>query len=117
MGTPYASTVPSTIADIFTAAGASSAGVVRWGTSLAPPTPRAAPAAGIYVVALTDQLDSRAGALAASPNLRSEAAASALEVRLGVALKALDRSLGLRIAGLAEEPADLRAPQNQRDRL
>jgi len=59
--------VPSTIADIFTAAGASSAGVVRWGTPLAPPTPRTAPATGIYVVALTAQLDSRAGVLAAAP--------------------------------------------------
>lgn len=59
--------MPSTIADIFAAAGASSVGVVRWGTPPTPPTPRTAAATGIYVVALTDQLDSRAGALDAPP--------------------------------------------------
>jgi hypothetical protein len=66
-GTTYASTVPSTIADIFAAASASPAGVVRWGTPPAPPVHRTAPATGIYVVALTDELDGRAGALAAAP--------------------------------------------------
>src|SRR5437870_8717520 len=59
--------VPSTVADIFAATNASPAGVVRWGTPPAPPAPRTAPATGIYVVALTDELDSRAGALAAPP--------------------------------------------------
>lgn len=59
--------MPSTIADIFAAASASPAGVVRWGTPPAPPVHRTAPATGIYVVALSDELDSRAGALAAPP--------------------------------------------------
>jgi hypothetical protein len=59
--------VPSTVADIFAAAGASPAGVVPWGISPAPPVHRLAPATGIYVVALTDELNSRAGALAAPP--------------------------------------------------
>lgn len=59
--------MPSTVADIFAAASASPAGVVRWGTPPAPPVDRTAPATGIYVVALTDELDSRAGALAAPP--------------------------------------------------
>ena len=59
--------MPSTVVDIFAAAGASPAGVVRWGTPPAPPVDRTAPATGIYVVALTDELDSRAGALAAPP--------------------------------------------------
>lgn len=59
--------MPSTVAEIFAAAGASPAGVVRWGTPPAPPTPRTAPATGIYVVALTDQVDSHAGALAGPP--------------------------------------------------
>ena len=79
-GATYAATVPSTVADIFTAAGASWAGVVRWGTPLAPPTPRTAPATGIYVVALTDQRDSCAGALAAAPI--SEAAVDDLLVSI-----------------------------------
>ena len=59
--------MPSTVADIFSAANASPAGVVRWGTPPAPPAPHTAPAIGIYVVALTDELDSRAGAMAAPP--------------------------------------------------
>lgn len=58
--------MPSTVADIFTAAGASSAGVVCWGTRPARPAPSPrssltadaldaqSPATGIYVVALTD---------------------------------------------------------------
>ena len=53
-GTTYVSTVPSTVSDIFGAASASPAGVVRWGTPPAPPAPRTAPATGIYVVALTE---------------------------------------------------------------
>ena len=60
--------MPSTIDDIFAAAAAvSRAGVVRWGTSPAPPTPRTAVATGIYVVALTDRHDSLAGAVATPP--------------------------------------------------
>lgn len=67
MRTTYASTVPSTVADIFAAASASPAGVVRWGAPPAPPVDRTAPATGVYVVALTDELDGRAGALAVPP--------------------------------------------------
>src|SRR5262249_30557390 len=74
--TTYASKVPSTVIDIFAAAGASPAGVVRWGTPPAPPVDRTAPATGIYVVALTDELDTRARTLAAPPI--SEAAIDAL---------------------------------------
>jgi hypothetical protein len=59
--------VPSTVADIFAAAGATPAGVVRWGTPPAPPIPPTAPATGIYVVALTNQLDDRAGTLVRPP--------------------------------------------------
>jgi hypothetical protein len=59
--------VPSTVADIFAAAGTSAAGVARWGTPPAPPASRGTPATGLYVVALTDELDSRAGAVAAAP--------------------------------------------------
>lgn len=66
-GGTYASTVPSTVADIFAAAGVSPAGVVQWGTPPTPPTPPTAPATGIYVVALTNQLDSSTGAVAAPP--------------------------------------------------
>lgn len=64
---PYTSAVPSTVGDIFAAAGVSSAGVVRWGTRPSLPTVRSAPTTGIYVVALTDQLADRAGALATPP--------------------------------------------------
>ena len=59
--------MPSTVSDIFEVARVSPAGVVRWGTPPAPPAPRTAPATGIYVVSLTDELDTRAGALAAPP--------------------------------------------------
>jgi len=63
----YASSVPSNVAAIFAAADASPAGFVRWGIPPAPPVPRATQATGIYVIALTDQLDSCAGALAVPP--------------------------------------------------
>ncbi len=59
--------VPSTVADIFAASCASPSGVERWRMPPTPPTPRTALATGIYVVALTDQLDSRADALAEPP--------------------------------------------------
>ncbi len=77
--------VPSTVSEIFAAAGTSPAGVVRWGTPPAPPTPRAAPATGIYVVALTDQLDSR-GAVLAAPPLSEAAVGQLLDVRPELAL-------------------------------
>jgi hypothetical protein len=59
--------VPSTVTDVFAAAGLSPAGVQPWRTPPAPPAAGTAPATGIYVVALTDQLDTRAGALAEAP--------------------------------------------------
>lgn len=62
----YAWSVPSTVGEIFVAARVSPVGVIRWGTLPPRPSP-AAPATGIYVVALTDQLDSLDGALAAAP--------------------------------------------------
>ena len=52
------------MADIFAAAGASPAGVVGWG---ALPVPPAGLATGIYVVSLTDRLDSTGEALANAP--------------------------------------------------
>jgi hypothetical protein len=67
LDSPYAFIVPSTVTDIFAAANASPAGVVRWGTPPAAPIDRTASATGIYVIALTDELDSRAGALVAPP--------------------------------------------------
>lgn len=53
--------MPSTVADIFDAAGEQPTGVVAWGEP--PPAPRASTAAatGIYVVALTDRLDGLEG--------------------------------------------------------
>lgn len=68
----YASTVPSTVSSIFAAAGASPAGVVPWGTLPLAPTPFASSATGVYVVALTDQLGSRTGALSAAPVSNAE---------------------------------------------
>lgn len=59
--------MPSTVADIFAAAGAEPAGVTRWGEAPRPPEPPAAAATGIYVVALTDQLDSTQGRRADAP--------------------------------------------------
>lgn len=63
----YASSVPSTVADIFAAADASPAGVVCWGTPPALPAPPRAVATGIYVVSLSDRLDGMDGALADAP--------------------------------------------------
>lgn len=77
--------MPSTVADIFAAASASPAGVVRWGTPPAPPVDRTAPATGVYVVALTDELDSRAGALAVPP-ISEAAIEELLAVRLELTL-------------------------------
>jgi hypothetical protein len=59
--------MPSTVADIFAAAGAQPAGVVAWGEPPSPPRQSAAAATGIYVVALTDQLDSLTGWRAQAP--------------------------------------------------
>ena len=53
--------MPSTVTDIFAAAGLEPAGVVRWGT----PVPDASQ--GVYVVALTDDVAATAAALAAAP--------------------------------------------------
>ncbi len=66
-GLTYATGVPSTVADIFAAANTSPTGIVRWGTPPFPPTPRTAPATGIYVVALTDGLDVLRATLATAP--------------------------------------------------
>lgn len=54
-------TMPSTVTDIFAAAGLEPAGVVRWGT----PIPETAQ--GVYVVALTDDVTSTAAALTEAP--------------------------------------------------
>jgi hypothetical protein len=58
--------VPSNVADIFAAAGATPAGVVTWGTPpLAPDG--SGPTTGLYVVALTDDAGSLNGAIATAP--------------------------------------------------
>jgi hypothetical protein len=59
--------VPSTVADIFAAAGVSRDGVVRWGVPPSPPVPTSASATGIYVVALTDRLDDATDAVREAP--------------------------------------------------
>ena len=53
--------MPSTVADVFAAAGVPPAGVVRWHTAV--PQPKA----GVYVVALTDDIASMASARADAP--------------------------------------------------
>jgi hypothetical protein len=63
----YALPMPSTVADIFGAAGAEPAGVVSWREPPGPPEPAAAVATGIYVVALTDRLDRLEGTRAEAP--------------------------------------------------
>lgn len=70
--------MPSTIADIFAAAGARPAGVVPWGTAPAPASP-AVRATGIYVVALTDAVDGLDGARERAPISRR-----AVDTLLGV---------------------------------
>jgi hypothetical protein len=72
--------MPSNVADIFAAAGATPDGVVGWGTPPAAPTPLISPATGIYVVALTDDLESCAAALEAPP-ISDAAADELLSVR------------------------------------
>jgi hypothetical protein len=59
--------VPSTVADIFIAAGTSPVGVVQWGTRPAPPASPSAPTTGIYVVALTNELGDCGGGLERPP--------------------------------------------------
>lgn len=54
----YAVSVPSTVTEIFAAAGTSRSGFERRGVPPSAPTPRTARATRTYVVALTDQLDS-----------------------------------------------------------
>src|SRR4051812_26930228 len=56
--------MPSTAADILAAAGLTLAGRVRWST----PIPESA--SGVYVVALTHQVDSTTGARPAAPLLK-----------------------------------------------
>jgi hypothetical protein len=71
--------VPSTITDIFAAAGAKPAGVVPWGTAPAPPASPAVRATGIYVVALTAALDGLDGVRERAPISRR-----AVDALLGV---------------------------------
>ena len=78
--TTYASTVPSTVADIFAAAGTAADGVVPWGVPPAAPTTPTAPAPGIYVVALTGDVDSCDETLE-TPPISESAAAELLAVR------------------------------------
>jgi hypothetical protein len=57
--------MPSTVSDVFAAADLEPAGVVRWRT----PVPESAP--GVYIVALTDDLDSTAAARPVAPLARA----------------------------------------------
>jgi hypothetical protein len=57
--------MPSTVADILAAAGAAPDGVVQWGER--PPVATSPPTTGIYVVALTGDVDSCAEALETPP--------------------------------------------------
>src|SRR3954452_16337053 len=59
--------MPSTVADIFAAAGPTPAGVASWGEPPRPPRRSTAAATGVYVVALTDQLDGLGGQRAEAP--------------------------------------------------
>src|SRR5436305_971215 len=58
--------MPSMVAEILDAAELERAGVVTWGTRPSPPEP-ATSATGIYVVALTEQLESLDRVIAAAP--------------------------------------------------
>ncbi len=70
----YALLIPSTVADVFAAAGLVPEGAVRWGE----PVPQ--PATGIYVVALVDEPTSASGVLPAVP-LSEERLCELLSVR------------------------------------
>jgi len=59
--------VPSTVADVFAAAGVEPAGVVRWGSPPTAPPPGTRGGTGIYAVALTETVDSLGGAIVAAP--------------------------------------------------
>jgi len=72
--------MPSTVAELFAAAGAEPAGVVRWGKPPRPPAQPAAGATGIYVVALTDRRNEVAGTRPQAP-LSSSAVDELLAVR------------------------------------
>jgi len=66
--------MPSTVADVFAAAGLRPAGVVRWGTSVPEKSP------GLYVVALTEDPNSLADVRTTAP-LDQAAFAHLLSVR------------------------------------
>lgn len=69
----------STVRSLFVAAGVSASGVVRWRERIPPPR-YGEPGTGVYVVALTDSLDSARGALPECP-LSREAVQQLLDVR------------------------------------
>jgi hypothetical protein len=92
--------VPSTVADIFAATGATPAGVVAWGT---PPLASGGtgPTTGLYVVALTDDPGTVSGAIATAPidpAVVDELLAVRPEVRLDGARPTLEQLVG-RLAG------------------
>jgi hypothetical protein len=72
-------TMPSTVSALFTTAEVSRTGVVPWGTRISRPREKV-PGTGIYIVALTDELDSVDSALVRCP-LSSDALQGLLEVR------------------------------------
>lgn len=72
--------MPSTVADIFAAAGIAADGVVPWGVPPAAPTAPTAPATGIYAVALTGDVDSYTETLG-TPPMSESAATELLAVR------------------------------------
>ena len=72
--------MPSTVADIFAAAGTGAAGVVPWGVPPAAPTTPTASTTGIYVVSLTGDVDSCDETLK-TPPMSESAAAELLAVR------------------------------------
>lgn len=71
--------MPSTVSSLFAAAGVSPNGVVSWGTRIPRPDGKR-PGTGIYIVALTDELDSMDAALLACP-LASHVLQDLLDVR------------------------------------
>jgi hypothetical protein len=62
--------VPTTVRALFEAAGIATSGVVRWGVTI-PSSRGGSPDTGVYVVALTDDLDSTDGAVAICPISRN----------------------------------------------
>ena len=77
--------MPSTVADIFGAAGTPPDGVVPWGTAPPTPPPRISSGTGIYVVALTDAVESCDAALEAPP-ISDTAVAELIAVRAELTL-------------------------------